>query len=161
MPRLFLGLTLSLTACTLAAQSLDEMQAIKIGQTIVELEVARTSVEHRTGLMNRSFLPENRGMLFIFPAPRPIAMWMKNTLIDLDAAFIDACGRITQIVTMKKGSLDLHHSRLDTSRVIEMNAGWFAKHNVKIGTQIPSLTDARYCKRSAQPLGALSGGLEQ
>lgn len=152
MSRFFLALMLTLTASSVSAQSLDEKQAIRLGGTIIELEVARTSVEHRTGLMYRKFLPENHGMLFVFTTPRSIAIWMKNTFIDLDAAFIDACGQITQIVTMQKGTLDLHQSRLDTSRVIEMNAGWFEQHNIKVGTQIPSLTDARYCKRpSVQP----------
>lgn len=151
MPRFLLGLMLSLTAFPLAAQSLDETQAIRLGDAIIELEVARTSVEHRTGLMYRKFLPENKGMLFVFSAPRPIAMWMKNTFIDLDAAFVDACGQITQIVTMKKGTLDLHQSRLNTSRVVEMNGGWFARHNVKVGTLIPSLIDTRYCRRPNDP----------
>ena len=102
MSRFFLGLTFSFISCALAAQTFDETIAVKIGDKIVELEVARTSVEHRTGLMNRSYLPADHGMLFVFAAPRPTAMWMKNTLIDLDAAFIDACGRITQIVSMQK-----------------------------------------------------------
>lgn len=149
MPRLLIGLTLSLAACALSAQTLDEVQTIKIGSKIVELEVARTSVEHRTGLMNRAFLSADHGMLFVFTAPRPIAMWMKNTLIDLDAAFIDACGRVTQIVSMKKGTLDLHQSRTDASRVIEMNAGWFAANNVRVGTVIPELIDSRYCAPSS------------
>lgn len=149
MPRLLIGLTLPLAACALSAQTLDEVQAIKIGSKIVELEVARTSIEHRTGLMNRASMPSNHGMLFMFTAPRPIAMWMKNTLIDLDAAFVDACGRITQIVSMKKGTLDLHQSRTDASRVIEMNAGWFAANNVRVGTVIPELADPRYCTQSA------------
>lgn len=47
-----------------------------------------------------------------------------------------------------KGSLELHHSRVAASRVIEMHAGWFARNNVKAGTVIPELADARYCKRT-------------
>lgn len=150
----FLGLTFSFISCALAAQTFDETIAVKIGDKIVELEVARTSVEHRTGLMNRSYLPADHGMLFVFAAPRPTAMWMKNTLIDLDAAFIDACGRITQIVSMQKGSLELHHSRVAASRVIEMNAGWFARNNVKAGTLIPALADNRYCKHTSADTAA-------
>ena len=154
MSRFFLGLTFSFISCALAAQTFDETIAVKIGDKIVELEVARTSVEHRTGLMNRSYLPADHGMLFVFAAPRPTAMWMKNTLIDLDAAFIDACGRITQIVSMQNGSLELHHSRVAASRVIEMNAGWFARNNVKAGTLIPALADNRYCKHTSADTAA-------
>ncbi len=149
MPRFLPGLTLSLAACSLMAQSLDEVQAIRLGHQIIELEVARTSIEHRTGLMHRAHLAPNHGMLFVFEAPRPIAMWMKNTLIDLDAAFIDACGRITQIETMKKGTLDLHQSRVDAASVIEMNAGWFAQHGIKVGAIIPELVDRKYCRNES------------
>lgn len=63
----FLGLTLSFISCALAAQTFDETVAVKIGNKIVELEVARTSVEHRTGLMNRPYLPADHGMLFVLP----------------------------------------------------------------------------------------------
>ena len=151
MSRFPIGFVLALAACPLWAQSLDEVQSIRMGDGIAELEVARTSVEQRTGLMHRTHLPENHGMLFIFEAPRPIAMWMKNTLIDLDAAFIDACGRITQISSMKKGSLDLHRSRVDTSRVIEMNAGWFARHDVRVGSVINTLADPLYGEKPEEP----------
>ncbi len=151
MSRLFLGLLFSLSACALPAQTLQEVQTIRIGEAVVELEVARTSVQHRTGLMNRRALAADAGMLFVFPAPRPIAMWMKNTYIDLDAAFVDACGRITQIVTMKKGTLDLHHSRTDAAHVIEMNAGWFARHKIRPGAQIPELIHKGYCRSTASP----------
>lgn len=65
MSRFFLGLTFSFISCALAAQTFDETIAVKIGDKIVELEVARTSVEHRTGLMNRSYLPADHGMLFV------------------------------------------------------------------------------------------------
>lgn len=57
------------------------------GQTI-QLEVARTSQEQVTGLMYRTALAKDRGMLFVFNPPRPVKFWMKNTLIPLDMVFI-------------------------------------------------------------------------
>ena len=57
------------------------------GQTIL-LEVARTAQEQSTGLMNRTELANNRGMLFVFSPPRPVSFWMKNTLIPLDMIFV-------------------------------------------------------------------------
>ena len=147
MSRFFLGLTFSFISCALAAQTFDETIAVKIGDKIVELEVARTSVEHRTGLMNRPYLPADHGMLFVFAAPRPTAMWMKNTLIDLDAAFVDPCGRILNIEFMKKETLDLHRSRGHALFVIEMNAGWFARHNVSSGQGIKDLLNPNFCKK--------------
>jgi uncharacterized protein len=57
------------------------------GQTLL-LEVARTPEEQSTGLMNRTDLAMNRGMLFVFSPPRPVSFWMKNTLIPLDMVFV-------------------------------------------------------------------------
>lgn len=120
--------------------------SLDIAGNTVELEVATTTIEQRTGLMNRAMLAEDSGMLFVFAEPRSVAMWMKNTLIDLDAAFVDACGFILNIETMQKGTLDLHRSQGPTLSVIEMNAGWFARHGVRSGYYIPALRSQDFCK---------------
>ena len=57
------------------------------GQTIL-LEVARTPEEQSTGLMYRTNLAADRGMLFVFAPARPVGFWMKNTLIPLDMVFV-------------------------------------------------------------------------
>jgi uncharacterized protein len=57
------------------------------GQNIL-LEVARTSEEQSMGLMYRTELAANRGMLFVFSPPRAVSFWMKNTLIPLDMVFV-------------------------------------------------------------------------
>lgn len=56
------------------------------------VEVAETDVERQQGLMHRSTLPEGRGMLFLFDAPRELSFWMKNTLIPLEILYFDAHG---------------------------------------------------------------------
>ena len=52
-----------------------------------------------TGLMNRDALDSDRGMLFVFPAPKQASFWMHNTSIPLDLAFLDANGVILEVAS--------------------------------------------------------------
>ncbi|MEM9163878.1 MAG: DUF192 domain-containing protein [Cyanobacteria bacterium P01_F01_bin.4] len=59
-----------------------------IAGEIIDLEVAETSEQQSLGLMYRTELPDNRGMLFPFEFPRRTAFWMKNVPISLDMVFL-------------------------------------------------------------------------
>lgn len=59
-----------------------------IADSIIELEVAQTQQQQATGLMYRTALPDNRGMLFSFNSPQPVSFWMKNVRIPLDMIFL-------------------------------------------------------------------------
>ena len=89
-----------------------------------EIEVAESSRQMARGLMFRSELADNAGMLFDFGHTGPIAMWMKNTLIPLDMLFIDAQGTITHIARWTTPlSLETISSRGPARAVVEIKGG--------------------------------------
>ena len=86
--------------------------------------LADTPPRQAQGLMFVRSLPDLRGMLFAYPQPKPISMWMKNTYIPLDMVFIDDHGRIQQIVEQTTPhSLDLIRSNEPALAVLEIAGG--------------------------------------
>lgn len=86
------------------------------------------------GLMFVRSLPDLRGMLFVHPEPRSISMWMKNTYIPLDMVFIDAKGRIQQIIAnTKPHSTDLIRARDPAIAVLEIAGGEAARLGIRPG----------------------------
>ncbi len=116
---------------------------LTLGAKKVVVEIAASESDSAQGLMGRKFMPKNRGMLFIFKAERKASFWMKNCLIPLDIAYIDRSGKILQIEQMevpKPGKeLDHYRSKAPVRYALEMNAGWFEKNKVTVGTVIPEL----------------------
>ena len=92
------------------------------------VEVARTDAEQDKGLMFRTSLPADGGMLFPFEKPRIGSFWMKNTLIPLDMIFIRADGSIDRIAenTIPE-SLEPVVSGGEVSAVLELAGGTAAR----------------------------------
>ncbi|NUM67369.1 DUF192 domain-containing protein [candidate division KSB1 bacterium] len=89
------------------------------------------------GLMFREQLPEDQGMLFVFEMSRIQSFWMRNTFIPLDIAFIASDGKIVDIQHM--APLDESKSYISAAPalyVLEVNAGWFERHGVKVGAMV-------------------------
>lgn len=108
----------------------------------ISASVAATFAQRKQGLMSRKSLGENEGMLFVFPRSGYHAMWMKNTLIPLSVAFIDAHGVIVNIAEMAPLSLDQHMAQKPARYALEMNAGWFREHGIKAGDVLSGLVQA-------------------
>ena len=102
-------------------------------QQAMTVELARTPQEQETGLMGRTTLPADRGMLFIFPQPGLIGFWMKDTPSALSIAFIDATGNILDIQDMQPYSEEVHKPGQDYLYALEVPKGYFADKNIKPG----------------------------
>jgi uncharacterized membrane protein (UPF0127 family) len=134
----FLLLWLSAAA---QAQQLPEV-ALSVNGHKLTAEVAHTDPARAQGLMHRRMLPENRGMLFVFPSAAQHAMWMMNTYIPLSVAFIDERGAIINIEDMKPHTQDAHPAAKPAKYALEMNRGWFSKRGIKPGARIEGIEQA-------------------
>ena len=105
-------------------------------------EVANTDATRSTGLMHRRMMPENRGMLFVFPYAALHGMWMMNTYLPLSVAFIDAEGRIVNIADMQPHTQTTHSAARPAKYALEMNQGWFRKRGIKAGHKVQGLDKA-------------------
>lgn len=108
----------------------------------LRLEWADVYQEREKGLMRRSHLPENSGMMFVFEEPKTYCFWMKNTLIPLSVGFIDAQGRLVQIAHMQPKSLQHHCAKQPVLYALEVNQGWFERNNVKLQTKVLQPSDS-------------------
>ncbi|MDO9258026.1 MAG: DUF192 domain-containing protein [Bacteroidales bacterium] len=105
--------------------------------TQINIEVADNDAERAQGLMYRDTMDENAGMLFLMEAEEPQAFWMENTIISLDILYADAGKRIVSIQkNCKPYSTDQIPSIKPALYVVEVNAGYTSKYNIKVGDVI-------------------------
>ena len=110
--------------------------AITVGGTTLHVEIAKTPAERQRGLMFRKSMPQNHGMLFIFPRDEHLSFWMKNTDIPLAIAYISQDGTIREIYHMKPHSLEAIQSDHAVRYALEVNDGEFARLGVKPGDRV-------------------------
>lgn len=109
---------------------------LKAGMHLIQAQVAATPEQRATGLMHRTEMPTNEGMLFVFEQPAGQCFWMKNTLLPLTAAFVADDGTIVNLADMQPQSLDSHCSARPVRYVLEMHQGWFAKRGIGPGFRL-------------------------
>jgi uncharacterized membrane protein (UPF0127 family) len=101
------------------------------------IELATTEQQREQGLMYRTRMAADAGMLFIYPGEQPIAMWMKNTYIPLDMVFIGADGTIRNIQERAvPQSLATIASDGLAKATLELNGGIVDKLGIKPGDKV-------------------------
>lgn len=120
--------------------------ALQIRGRRVIAEVAADDATRAQGLMFRKSLDPDHGMLFVFPQAAQLCFWMKNTPLPLTVAFIDTEGRIVSLADMQPHSLDSHCAIAPANYALEMEQGWFLRHDAGPGTQVEGLP--RFRKRA-------------
>ena len=129
---------LCLAALASAQEGPQKLAQVRLNAGIhnINAELASTPQQREIGLMFRTAMPANDGMLFAFEQPAQQCFWMRNTLIPLSVAFIGDDGSVVNIDDMKPQPLDSHCSAKPVRFVLEMNEGWFAKRGIKAGSRL-------------------------
>jgi uncharacterized protein len=121
-------------------QVLPLSASFQVGDQTIQLEVARSPQEQATGLMYRTSLADDRGMLFVFNPPRPTQFWMKNTLIPLDMLFLKngSIQFISENVPPCKADPCPSYGPItgDIDQVIELRAGRAKELGLKVGDRL-------------------------
>jgi len=133
------GLVISAAAWAQNAMSVMELNA---GFHRIEAEVAANDQNRQVGLMKRQAMPVQHGMLFVFNQENTHCMWMRNTLLPLSVAFMDAEGKIINIEDMQPQTEDNHCARRAARYALEMNLGWFTQRGIKPGVKLGGLDKA-------------------
>ncbi|MBI47052.1 MAG: hypothetical protein CMG91_06265 [Marinobacter sp.] len=114
------------------------------GTVPVKLEVARSSEQRQKGLMGRTSMAPNGGMLFEYGEPRQAShgFWMYKTLIPLDIAYLNQDGVIGSIRKMvpcpsaSGAGCPTYPAGVPFIQAVEMNAGFFQEHDIRPGDRL-------------------------
>jgi uncharacterized protein len=127
------------------AQVKADMPKVKIGDNVIKLEVASTPEAIERGLMYRTSLPEDQGMVFLFVPPRPVKFWMYHTLIPLDMCFIYE-GKIVKLFQDVPPCHSANPTECPTypkedpgilvTEVVELKGGYAKSHGIKEGDSV-------------------------
>lgn len=103
------------------------------------LEVADDPLERQRGLMGRSTLPDDHGMLFVFESDGRWSFWMRDTPTPLAIAFARADGRIVDIQEMRANDETLHVPPEPIRLALEVASGYFDRRGIRVGDDLRAL----------------------
>ncbi len=113
----------------------------------IKVELASSKEQREIGLMNRTGLDANSGMLFAYPDQAPRRVWMKNTLFPLDVLFLADDGRVVSMLDnlppCQSDPCPIYNSQVAAMYMLELNAGFIKSKNLKIDqrTRLPHIKE--------------------
>ena len=131
----FFGSSLTLGQVNIGLPTIE----LKAGMYRIQAELADTPKSREVGLMNRTSMPTNSGMLFVFEQKAGHCFWMNNTKIPLSIAFIADDGKIVNIEEMQAETTNNHCPKAAVRYALEMNKQWFSERVIVPGTSITGL----------------------
>ena len=144
LPALGLLAALLLTACGGAdaaknarPRTVDDRFPIKVGDRVVQMQIAAQVEEMQKGLMFRQSMGADEGMLFIYPAPTQMGFWMRNCEFIQNIGFFDAGGVLKETYEMyphDERTVSSHAH--DLQFALEMNQGWYERNGLKPGAKL-------------------------
>lgn len=110
------------------------------------VELALTPAQHARGLMYRTTLAPNHGMLFVFTRPRTSPFWNRNTFVPLSVGFYDAQDVLIDVFDLPSALETVGRVVYTPSpsaqyvKVLEVPRGWFAAYGLASGSRLPALS---------------------
>jgi len=116
------------------------MPQVCFENTCVKVELADTEEERAQGLMFRSSLPEDRGMLFVFPDSASWPFWMKDTYIPLDILWLNEQREVVEVIRSAPPAVGQlkppeFGGTVPARFVLEVPAGFAERHGVEKGSR--------------------------
>jgi uncharacterized membrane protein (UPF0127 family) len=106
-----------------------------LGSAELSTEMALTPIQQVTGMMFRTNLDQNSGMIFPLPYPQRASFWMTNCPLPLSAAYIDPQGQILELHELHANDANsVEAEAKNVLYVLEVNQGWFVRHHIEPGT---------------------------
>lgn len=130
------GLALALAAAACAPPGPAVVFDTPRASARVRVEIADTPELREKGLMGRTALADDAGMLFVWPEDASSTFWMKDTPLALSVAFLSADGAVLALLDMEPCRADpcpLYDPHLSYRMALEANAGAFARWGVRVG----------------------------